>query len=84
MKSSLLILLGVSVLLNILLAGCHFSNPEGRSIAYDGPTLSEEQIKILMHREKELYPEICNIIEQYQIFIRNVKGKQLIVVEKNR
>ncbi len=84
MKITLRILLGVSVLLNILLAGCHFAGPEGKTIAYDGPTLSEEQIRILMHRDKRLYPEICNIIEQYQIFIRNVKGKQLIILEKNR
>ena len=84
MKFSLIILLGVSVLLNILLAGCHFAGPEGKNIAYDGPVLSEEQIKILMHREKRLYPEICNIIEQYQIFIRSVKGKQLIMLEKNK
>ena len=41
-------------------------------------------MKTLMHREKEIYPEICNIIEQYQIFIRSVKGKQLIMLEKNK
>lgn len=84
MKITLGILLLVSVSLNILLTGCHFLNPKGRSITYDGPTLNEEQMKTLMHREKEIYPEICNIIEQYQIFIRNVKGKKLIILENDR
>lgn len=84
MKISLSILLVISVSLNILLVGCHFYNPQGRVVAYDGPTLDEEQFKILMHREKEIYPEICEIIEQYHIFIRNVKGKQLVISEKSR
>ena len=84
MKITLSILLGLSVLLNILLVGCHFSNPKGRTITYDGPTLDDEQIKTLEVREKALYPEIFDIIEQYQIFIRNVKGKQLVILEKSR
>ena len=82
MKVTLSILLGVSLLLNILLVGCHFSNHEVRTVEYDGPVLSEEQMKILMHREKEIYPEICDTIDQYQIFIRNIKGKQLVVMEQ--
>ena len=84
MKITLGILLVISVSLNILLTGCHFFNPKGKPITYDGPTLNEEQIKTLMHREKEIYPEICDIIEQYQIFISNIKGKQLIILEENR
>lgn len=82
MKITLSILLGVSVLLNIFLVGCHFlSDQERKTVAYDGVVLSDEQMDTLRVREKTR-PDLLEIIEQYHLFIRNVKGKQLIVVEK--
>ena len=82
MKIALSILLGVSVLLNLLLVGCQFYKPENRTFEYKGQVLSKEQMDILMYREKESHPEICDIIEQYHVFIRNVQGKQLIILEE--
>jgi len=84
MKIALSILLGVSVLLNLLLGGCQLAKRDERTFEYTGKTLSKEQMDILMHREKDSHPEICDIIEQYHVFIRNVEGKQLIILEKNK
>ena len=82
MKIALSILLGISVLLNIFLAGCcYFSRqtPE-QTVSYNGLILDDGQFSKLKTREDD-YPE-WEIIEQYHLFIRNVKGKRLVVVEK--
>lgn len=86
MKIALSILLGVSFLFNILfvVGGCYLFMQNEKTVVYDGLVLSDEQISILRNREKALHPDICEIIDQYQLFIRNVKGKRLTVLEESK
>ena len=82
MKIALSILLGLSVLLNIFLAGCcYFSRQTCEpDVSYNGLLLDDSQLSKLRAREED-YPE-WEIIEQYHLFIRDVKGKRLVVVER--
>ena len=83
MKVALSILLVLSVLLNIfLVVRCCRPEPEPRTIAYKGAILSDEQLDVLKVREED-NAEILKVIDQYHGFIKKVKGKQLIVPEKD-
>ena len=82
MKIALSILLGISILLNIFLAGWHYFSMRNVD-TYDRGILSAEQIEILMIRERDDHPDIFKTIEDYHRFIKKIQGKKLVIVEKD-
>lgn len=85
MKIALSILLGLSVLLNIVLGGylgyrCFFER-ERETIVYKNLVLSDDQLETLKFRAKHDF-DILEVINHYHRFIKKVKGKKLIIVEE--